>query len=102
LTGLGVAAGTFSEGLTAVAKSPLRYAYPRVVVTMRKDGEVEAEDKGVEGTVDEYHLTEGRVEEVPEHEQDAAEDRSSVVEGEDGGTLAVGERRWTSEAGCRF
>jgi hypothetical protein len=98
-----------SEDPTAAGKLPLHCAYPGVVVTMRKDGEVEAEDRDAESTADGRHLSEeGRVEEVREHEQDAVGDRSWAVEvvvvpaAEDGGTLALGECRWTSEVECRF
>jgi hypothetical protein len=74
------------EGPKSAAKSPLRCAYPMAVVMMRMDGETEAEERDAESTADEYHLTEGRVEEVREHEQDGAEDRSLAAEAEDGGT----------------
>lgn len=63
-----MAEGTFFEGPESAAKSPLRYAYPVVVAMMRMDGEAQVEDRDAESTAHEYHLTEGRVEEVHEHE----------------------------------
>src|SRR5438270_9781416 len=80
--------------------SPRHSAYPEVVVTMRKDGE--AEDKDAESTAHGYHSMADKVEEGHEHELGAAEDKTPVAEGEDGGTLRLGEYHWASEVVCRF
>jgi hypothetical protein len=91
---------TVSAALIAAAMSPRHSAYPEVVVTMRKDGE--AEDRDAESTAHGYHSMVDKVEEGNEHERGAAEDKPRVAEGEDGGTLGLGEYHWTSEGVCRF
>ena len=89
---------TVSVALIAAAMSPRHSAYPEVVVTMRKDGEVDAEDSDAESTA---HVVD-KVEEGHEREWGAAEDKTQVAEEEDGGTLGLGEYHWTSEGVCRF
>ena len=68
---------------------------------MRKDG-VDAEDRGAESTAHGYYSMVGKVEEGHEYERGAAEDKTREGEGEDGGTLGLGEYHWTSEGLCRF
>jgi hypothetical protein len=91
-----------SAALIAAAMSPRHSAHPEVVVTMHKDGEVDAEDSDAESTAHGYHSMVDKVEEGHEREWGAAEDKTLVVEGEDGGTLGLGEYHWTSEGVCRF
>jgi len=97
-----VAEETVSAALIAAAMSPRHSAYPEVVVTMRKDGEVDAEDSDAESMAHGYHSMVDKVEEGHEREWGAAEDKTQVAEGEDGGTLGLGEYHWTSEGVCRF
>jgi hypothetical protein len=96
-----VAEETVSVALIAAAMSPRHSVYPEVVVTMRKDGEVDAEHRDAEGTAHGYH---SMVDKVEGHarERGAAEDKAQMAEGQDGGTLGLGEYHWTSEGVCRF
>jgi hypothetical protein len=91
-----------SAALIAAAMSPHHSAYLEVVVTMRKDGEVDADDSDAESTAHGCHSMVDKVEESHEREWGAAEDKTLVAEGEDGGTLGLGEYHWTSEGVCRF
>jgi len=59
-------------------------------VTLRRDGEVEAEDMDAEDTADGYHLVADMVEKVHEHVPDAAEDTTPLGEGDGGGTFDLG------------
>jgi hypothetical protein len=97
-----VAEETVSVALIAAAMSPRHSVYPEVVVTMRKDDEVDAEDRDAEGTAHGYHSMVDKAEEDHARERGAAEDKAQMAEGQDGGTLGLGEYHWTSEGVCRF
>ena len=87
--------------LTVAAMSPRHSVCPEVVVvvTMRKHG-VDAEDRDAKSTAHGYYSMVDKVEEDHEYERGAEEDKTR--EGEEGGTLGLGEYHWTSEGLCRF